>query len=74
MVTCSFLRTKATYALKDGLNVHFETSETTEEIQIAANWEKAGDDGYVGEGSTKRGIYVRVQFCYFTCYTPLTFR
>ncbi|KAF8952860.1 hypothetical protein BDZ97DRAFT_1909005 [Flammula alnicola] len=59
MTACSFLRTKATYALKDGLHVRFETMEIAEEIQIAAKWEKVGDDGYIGEGFTKRGIYAR---------------
>ena len=34
--------------------------EVAEEIHIAAKWEKKGDDGYIGEGFTKRGIYVSV--------------
>ncbi|KAF8808517.1 hypothetical protein BYT27DRAFT_7222879 [Phlegmacium glaucopus] len=59
MITCSFLRTEATYTLKDGLDVQFETSEIAEEMQIAAKWEKASDGGYIGEGFTKRGIYAR---------------
>ena len=58
MVTCSFLRTKASYSLENGLQVDFEMMETSEEIQIAAKWEKPSDDGYIGEGFTKRGIYV----------------
>ena len=31
-----------------------------EEIDIAAKWENKGDDGYIGEGFTKRGVYVSV--------------
>ena len=58
MVTCSFLWTKASYLLENGLQVDFEMMETSEEIQIAAKWEKSGDDGYIGEGFTKWGIYV----------------
>ena len=34
--------------------------EVAEEIHIAAKWEKKGDDGYIGEGFTKRGIYVSI--------------
>jgi len=69
MITCSFLWTKATYALKDGLDVQFETSEITEEIEIAAKWEKVGDGGHIGEGFTKRGIYVRSSSqCQFDSY------
>jgi len=58
MVTCSFLRINASYSLENGLHVDFKMMETSEEIEIAAKWEKPGDDGYIGEGFTKRGIYV----------------
>jgi hypothetical protein len=34
--------------------------EVAEEIHIATKWEQKGDDGYVGEGFTKRGIYVSI--------------
>lgn len=65
MITCSFLRTKVTYALKDGLDVHFEMLEISEEIQIAACWENIDDEGYIGEGFTKRGLYVGLSSLFF---------
>jgi hypothetical protein len=73
MVSCSFMQTMATYDFKNGLDVHFETLEITKEIEIAANWERVGDDGYIGEGFTKRGIYVCWKFYYSFFHVTLTF-
>jgi hypothetical protein len=60
MVSCLFLRTKASYSPENCLKVDFQAMEVAEEIHIAAKWEKKGDDGYIGEGFTKRGIYVSI--------------
>lgn len=68
VVTCSFVRTLATYSPTDGLLVNFKTMESSEDISIAAKWEGENDSGYIGEGFTKRGIYVCVFFIYLICY------
>lgn len=69
MVTTSFFRTTASYSLKNGLKVDFEMMEALEEIQIAAKWEKKDDSGYLGEGFTKRGIYVCLNMYVSKCIT-----
>ena len=46
--------------LKICLKVDFQAMEVAEEIHITAKWEKKGDDGYIGEGFMKQGIYVSI--------------
>lgn len=59
MIKCSFTQIKATYDFNDGLNVRFTTSGVEEQLEVARNWENSSDEGYIGEGYSKRGIYVR---------------
>ena len=58
-VKSTFIRTKANYSFADGLCVAFNTiSDVPEVIEIAKKFLSAQDEGYVGEGFTKCGIYV----------------
>ena len=58
-VKSTFIRTKANYSFADGLRVAFNTiSDVPEVIEITKKFLSAQDEGYVGEGFTKRGIYV----------------
>lgn len=62
VISWSFVRTTATYT-KEAFDFNFEKKAIEESISIAANWEidwKSGkkDGGFIGEGFSKRGIYV----------------
>jgi hypothetical protein len=58
-VKSTFIRTKAYYSFADGLRVTFNTTSGVQEvIEIAKKFMSAKDEGYIGEGFTKRGIYV----------------
>ncbi|KAF8900677.1 hypothetical protein CPB84DRAFT_1747345 [Gymnopilus junonius] len=61
----SFIRTTASYMPVNGLNVEFKVARDVEEIQIAAHWEKPDNEGYIGEGFTKWGIYTNLCSTYF---------
>lgn len=58
----AFIRTTATFVTngKETGQVIFKESDDTEFIEIPnrSAWEKKGTVGYIGEGFTKRGIYV----------------
>ncbi|KAF7971587.1 hypothetical protein HWV62_20754 [Athelia sp. TMB] len=59
-----FVRTTA--RVDDNCEVIFKTGEGTEVVMVAEDWKDGSkmddhyDTGYIGEGSTKRGIYCRI--------------
>lgn len=62
-VSCSFIRSTTTYTPDDGLQVMFKESTSPEDIDIASAYLTASDNGFLGEGFTKRGIYVSDTIC-----------
>ena len=66
MIACNFQRITAWFDL-DGTG-QVATKESTKreviEVSSAQHFERAGQPGFIGEGSTKRGIYV----CPYTDY------
>lgn len=63
LIGCLFKRSTGTYNLKDGLKVKLHNYDEVEEIFIAKYWEETHDNGFIGKGSSKCGIYVCVKFC-----------
>jgi hypothetical protein len=53
-----FMRTVAVYEFK-GLDVTFTLSDKKESIELALDFDKAGDASVIGKGFSKIGIYVR---------------
>ena len=62
MVMCNFTRTTARFMWEGPRSgeIICESSEKREVIEVAcASESEVGQSGFIGEGSTKRGIYVR---------------
>ena len=58
MQTAIFIKTTASYNPKNGFAVVFKSNSTPDSIHIAKDFESQEDDGLIGEGSSKRAIYV----------------
>jgi len=58
MISLSFFRIDTSYSLENGLRVEFQTKLMTDKIEVAVNCIEKNDDGYIGKGATKHGIYV----------------
>jgi hypothetical protein len=57
----SFNRITASYSFEDGIEVKFKIDEDVwESIEIALDYDKDGDEGLIGKGLSKMGIYVRL--------------
>jgi hypothetical protein len=63
MEKISFNRITASYSFDDGLEVKFEMDvDVWESIEIAMDYDKDGDEGLIGKGLSKMGIYVSIKF------------
>jgi hypothetical protein len=57
----SFNCITASYSFEDGIEVKFKVDEDVwESIEIALDYDKDGDEGLIGKGLSKMGIYVRL--------------
>ena len=65
-VECNFNRITAKFISEEPLSGQVSTEVSTKRevitVASASEFEKAGDVGFIGEGFTKRGIYVRLLF------------
>lgn len=60
MEKISFNRITASYSFDDGVEVKFKMEEDVwENIEIAMDYDKDGDESLIGKGLSKMGIYVR---------------
>jgi len=70
MQTAIFIKTTASYDPKNGFAVVFKSNSTPDSIHIAKDFESQEDDGLIGEGSSKRAIYVSpLVWCWSICHS-----